>query len=161
MSWFCYSKLERQLKRINRSLRRIARALEDEEEAPHDLFFAYSIGPVSPKERMHMPLTVTTTNEEQITIAVNPTTTTGQPAQLDGPITVTSIGGDSTVSLVDDRTFRLRSSDNPGDSSFLVEADADLGGGVVLIQDTVTYTVLGALAANLGLTPGLIEPKTP
>ena len=42
---------------------------------------------------------------------------------------------------------------------FLVEADADLGSGISLIQDLVTLTVAGAQAASFGLTASAPKPK--
>lgn len=159
MGWF--KQISRSLKSMARSLKRIANALE-EEEVPQDFFFHYSVGPTSLKERTHMPLTVQTTNEEKIKITVTPVTSTGQPATLDGPVSVSVIGGEATFVMIDDLSFYLISQDPPappGDTTFLVEADADLGQGQVLIQDTITYTVTGALAVNLGLTAGAPEPK--
>lgn len=156
MGWFCLCK---ELSKINRTLKRIARALEDE-AVKDPVLFGFSVGQPQRKERTPtMPLSVTTTNEEKIKITVTPVTSTGNPAPLDGPVSVTTVSGESTSTMIDDTSFFLVSSDNPGDSTFLVEADADLGGGVVLIQDTVTYTVSGALAANLGLSAGTPEPK--
>jgi hypothetical protein len=98
------------------------------------------------------------TNEEKIRISVNPMTSTGKPAQLDGPVTVTPTG-EGTVAMIDDRNFFVVSGDNPGDTSYLVEGDADLGAGVVSVQDIVLLHVAGALASNLGMTAGAPEPK--
>lgn len=101
------------------------------------------------------------TNEQMIHIAVTPTTLTGQPAQLDGPISVSIVGGNGGVRLDDDgRGAYLISADEPSDVTYLIEADADLGSGVQTIQDTVLVHVSGALAANLGLTAGAPEPKS-
>lgn len=108
-----------------------------------------------------MPLDVSITNEQKVTITANPVTATGKPAKLDGPLTVSVVSGDSTVTQ-DPSTplaFTLVSSDNPGDTTFLVDGDADLGSGVEDVQDTVTLHVLGANAQNLGLVPGTPETK--
>jgi hypothetical protein len=108
-----------------------------------------------------MPLSLTITNEQKIKITVNPTTQSGKVATLDGPIRVTVVSGDSTSVAVDGEANSafLVSSDTPGDTTFLVEGDADLGEGVTLIQDTAALTVQGALASNLGLVAGTAEPK--
>ena len=108
-----------------------------------------------------MPLTVQSTNEEKILITVVPVTSTGNPAPLDGPVRATVVSGAATVQEVDDLSFYVVSSDAPGDTTYMIEADADLGAGVVLIQDTITYTTLGALAVNLGMTAAPPEPKNP
>jgi hypothetical protein len=108
-----------------------------------------------------MPLSLTITNEQKIKITVNPVTASGKPAQVDGAIRVSTISGDSTSVPVDGEpnSAYLVSSDTPGDTTFLVEADADLGAGEQLIQDTAALSVAGALASNLGLTAGTAEPK--
>lgn len=119
----------------------------------------FNVGPVEAKVRRHEMLELNITNEQKIPVTVNPVTATGRPAQLDGPIVVTVQSGDGTVETVDDRTFKAVSGDNPGDTVYLVSADADLGAGVVTVSDIVTLHVAGALAESLGLTAGAVEPK--
>jgi len=108
-----------------------------------------------------MALELACTTEEKIKVIAAPTTPRGLKAPLDGPIVVTVVGGDATVdqSQDDPLSFYLVSGDVPGDTTFLVEADADLGSGVVLIQDTVTLHVAGAMAAIFGLTADAPVPK--
>lgn len=108
-----------------------------------------------------MPLDLTITNEQKIAITVTPTTAAGKPATLDGPIRVTVQSGDSTVTqdAGTPASASLVSSDTPGDTTYLVEGDADLGAGVQLVQDLVVLHVAGALATNLGLSAGTAEPK--
>jgi hypothetical protein len=108
-----------------------------------------------------MPLDISSTDEEQVNVSVAPTTTSGRPARLDGALTVTVVDGDGTV-LQDPASplaFKAVSGPGPGITHYLVSGDADLGAGVVEVQDTVTYTVTGVQAANLGLVAGAIEPK--
>jgi len=106
-----------------------------------------------------MSLHVQLTTEQQYRVVASPTTASGNPASLDGPLRaiVTSGEGDVLPGNTDLEVI-LRTSDNPGPATFLIEADADLGEGVVLIQDTVTFDVQGAMASNLGLS-GSVEPK--
>ncbi len=99
------------------------------------------------------------TNEEKVKVTAIPVTTTGKPAALDGAVKVTVISGEGTVEMVDNTSFYCLSSNNPGDTEYLVEADADLGEGVITISDNIRLSVAGALAANLGLTAGTPEPK--
>lgn len=106
-----------------------------------------------------MPIERTITNEQKIRVTANPMTAAGNPAPIDGPIRATVISGDgSTLDGSSALEVQLLSGALPGDTTFLVEADADLGAGIVLIQDTVTLHVTGAQAAALGLSVG--EPET-
>lgn len=108
-----------------------------------------------------MPLSTTSTNEQQVPITATPLTASGRPAQVDGPLRITVQSGNSTFSQNpgEPLVFRVVSSDTPGTTEYLVEADADLGEGVTLIQDTVTYTVTSETAASFGLASGPAEPK--
>ena len=108
-----------------------------------------------------MPLNIASSNEEQIPITATPVTASGRPAQVDGPLRVSVVSGSGTV-LQDAATplsFKSVSADAPGETVLLVEADADLGEGVTLIQDTVVHTVTSATAASFGLSAGAAEPK--
>jgi len=107
-----------------------------------------------------MPLELKITNEQKIKVTLTPKTDTGKPAPLDGVPTWEVVSGNSTVVVAaDGLSADLVSADDPGDTQFLVSADADLGDGVETISDTIKLTVAGALAKNLGLTAGQPEPK--
>lgn len=106
-----------------------------------------------------MPAEITLTNEQKVLVTVNPVTATGQPAQLDGPAIFTVTSGDCTVSAVDERSAFIVSGSSLSDSVVQVDGDADLGGGVETISDTVLVHVQGARATSLGLTVGTPEPK--
>ena len=107
-----------------------------------------------------MPFEVTLTNEQQVRVTATPTTTGGRPAQLDGSLRASVISGEGSVMTgANDNEVVLVSSDNPGDTSYLIEGDADLGEGVELIQDTVVMHVTGARASNLGIAVGQPELK--
>ena len=99
------------------------------------------------------------TNEQKIKLTVAPVTATGKSAALDGSVAFTIQSGAATFERVDDTSGYLVSSDTPGDTVFLVEADADLGTGVETISDVVKLTVEGARATSLGLSAGAPEPK--
>ena len=97
-------------------------------------------------------LDLTITNEEKINVHVTPVTSTGKPAQIDGKPTWTVTSGEGTLAVADDGlSCFLISSDTPGDTVVLVEADANLGEGVETISDIIQLHVQGANAANLGL----------
>lgn len=107
-----------------------------------------------------MALELTITNEQKILVTASPTTAAGAPALIDGALVGSVVSGEATVTPgPTPNSIYLVSGANPGDTTFLVEADADLGTGVVTIQDTVTLHVAGALAVNLGLSAGAPEPK--
>ncbi len=107
-----------------------------------------------------MPLAVSITNEQKVTVTLKPVTNAGKPAKLDGAPAWTVVSGDSTVvAAADGLSASLVSSDTPGDTTYLVDGDADLGSGVESVQDTITLTVIGANAANLGLVASAPELK--
>jgi hypothetical protein len=108
-----------------------------------------------------MPLSIASNNEQQVPVTASPVTSSGKPAQVDGPLRITVVSGTATFTQ-DPATplvFKAVSGNDPGTTEYLVEADADLGAGEVLIQDTVTYEVEGAQAASFGLASGVPEPK--
>jgi hypothetical protein len=138
---------------IEESLKSIVAILR--EMAGPRVRFIYTVGAAQLKEKK-MPLDVTITNVQKIDITASPTTGSGKPAKLDGPLKVTVQSGDSTVTQdpANPLMFTLVSSDTPGDTVYLVDGDADLGSGVEDIQDTITLHVTGENAKNLGLVAG-------
>jgi hypothetical protein len=107
-----------------------------------------------------MPLEFDLTNEEKVTgVTFSPTTSAGQPASIEGSPTVSVLSGDGSTQDTGSDLPDFVSGTAPGDTVFLVEADADLGAGVVTISDTVTLHVTGAQATNLGLGGGSVVPK--
>jgi len=125
--------------------------------------FSWGIGPVQNKPTLtprNKIMDITINNEQQVPVFLKPVTPSGHPATLDGAPTWEVISGDSTVTAAEDGlSAMLVSGDNPGDTEFLVKADADLGSGVVEISDIIRLTVTGAQAASMGLTAGQAEPK--
>lgn len=97
------------------------------------------------------------TNEQKVVATLNPKTDAGRSVTVDpnNPPKWSVVDGDSTVTpTADGLSADIISSDTPGVTNILVEADADLGEGVVTISDTIQVTVDGALAANLGVGIG-------
>lgn len=118
------------------------------------IFFSWKVGQPITKEK-NMPLDLTISNEQKIQITLAPITDTGRKAKLDGVPAWSVINGTATLDVAaDGLSAFLISGDDPGDSDFLVSADADLGGGVTEISDTIRLHVAGAQAKNLGLTAG-------
>lgn len=112
------------------------------------------------KERNDMPAETTITNEQKVSVTLNITTDSGKPAKVDGAPAWVVLTGNSTVTVADDGLSAVVvSADDPGDTSVLVKADANLGEGIEEISDTFTVHVVGATAKNLGLTIGTPEPK--
>ena len=121
--------------------------------------FGWKIGPPQLKERSQIMLELSCTNEQKIKVTVNPVPQAGLPVPLDGPIQVSVQSGDGTVNPIDDTNFEVISGSNPGDTSYLVSGDADLGAGIETISDIILLHVAGAKASSLGLTAGTPEIK--
>jgi len=107
---------------------------------------------------------VTITNEQKIQVTLSPITATGKPAKLDGIPTWTKTSpqdpdGATLDVAADGLSAFLISSDTPGDTMILVEADADLGVGVETISDIIQLHVLAVQANHLGLVVGIPVPK--
>ncbi len=93
------------------------------------------------------------TNEEKIHVSVHPVTLAGNPVTLDGPVAITVQSGDGAVEVdPEGMGFSLISGSTPGDTAYLISADADLGEGVENIAEVIVLHVAGAKATNLGLT---------
>lgn len=148
MDWHIWKMLKRVLRKLDQLLSVQCR-------------FEYSVGPIkNKKEGRCSMLEITITNEQQVNVVLHPVTATGRPTTVDGAPTWTVQSGDSTVTpAADGLSADLISSDTPGDTEILVEADADLGQGVIPISDIIRLTVAHANAANLGLVAGDPTPK--
>lgn len=103
---------------------------------------------------------VSLTNEQKVAVTLAPVTQKGKPVEVEN-IEFSVVSGNCTVEqdLEDPKKATIISSDDPGSSEVLVEADADLGEGVETISDVIKVVVAGARAANLGLTIGTPELK--
>jgi hypothetical protein len=124
------------------------------------LGFLFGLPQVKCKRKESTMVQVTITNEQKVLVTLAPVTATNKPAQLDGQPKWTVVSGKSIV--VPDEggmSASLISSDDPGDTEIMVEADADLGEGVETISDIIKLTVLGAKAQSLGLIVGTPTPK--
>lgn len=108
-----------------------------------------------------MPLDISCTNDEKVPVTATPRSASGRPAPVDGALRVSVLSGEGTVEQTPEEPLKFYcvSGDNMGDTMFLVEADADLGEGLVLIQDTVTLTVTSATAQSLTMQVGPPELK--
>jgi len=116
--------------------------------------------PFNKKGQNHMPAEITLTNEQQVVATLKPVTATGKPAKLDGIPVWSVVSGAGTVTpAADGMSATLVTPDSPDDTTYLVDGDADLGSGVVDVQDTILVHTTGANAANLGLTLGAPTAK--
>lgn len=136
----------------------LARVIQAERKQSRASRFNWSIGmPVNKQDRsrkQNIMLDIKLTNEQKVEVRVNPVTATGKAAVLDGPVKFSVQSGECTIEPIDESAVFIVSSDAPGDSVVIVEADADLGEGVELIQDLIKVSVEGARAASLGLSVG-------
>lgn len=123
--------------------------------------FNISISHPQPKQKKDKTMIeIKITNEEKVKVTLAPVTSTGKPAKLDGKPTWTVTSGASTVVVADDGlSAELVSADSPETVEILVEADADLGEGVITISEVISLVVSGANASSLGLVVGTPEPK--
>src|SRR5678816_1653915 len=99
--------------------------------------FEWTIGPVETKvHKENEIMIIKLTNEQQVTVTLNPKTDGGRVAKLDGAPTWEVVSGNSTVTPgADGLSALIVSSDDPGDTQILVKADADLGEGVEEISE--------------------------
>ena len=122
---------------------------------PKSVRFDVAFGPPKQKTQIKPMVETTITNEQKVNVTLSPKTDSGKPAKLDGAPVWTVVSGDSTVvAAADGLSADLISSDTPGDTTFLVDGDADLGTGVEDVQETITLHVSGANAKNLGIAFG-------
>ena len=101
-----------------------------------------------------MPLELALTTEEKALLHASPQTEAGNPAVIDGPVLFTVTAGDVTLEA-NDPTSMWVVSGAIGDSTVKVSCDADLGQGVVTVEDLVTVHVTNAMAESLALTSDL------
>lgn len=109
-----------------------------------------------------MPFVAALDNTQEVDVTVEPLDPDGQPAQLDGPVTVEVTSGNGTVrqaTVENPLTFVVVSGDTPGTTEYLVRGDARIGTGEVIIQDTGTLTVTSAEASSFGFAVGTPRPK--
>lgn len=104
-------------------------------------------------------LEVSCSDVQKVLVTLNPITQSGKPAKIDGAVAVEVQSGDATFEVQADGLSFFVISANPGDTSYLVSADADLGAGVENISDVVLLHVAGEKAVNLGLSAGAPEAK--
>jgi len=102
---------------------------------------------------------VTSTNEEKVTIVLNPTTAAGNPASVDGAPVWSVESGDATLEVAaDGLSCVIISGAAEVVNTVTVTADADMGAGVVSISETIVYTVSAAQATGLGVN-STVSPK--
>lgn len=114
--------------------------------------FSYTVGLVTLKQRKKMPLEIKLTNEQQVTVRLQPVTPAGRPAVLDGKPEWKVVSGASIILPAEDGLSCLIVSSDLADATEIsVSADADLGEGVETISDLILVNVEHAKAASLGL----------
>lgn len=103
-----------------------------------------------------MPQELTLSMEFEVVGFIDPMTPGGQPAPIDGEPVWTVTSGPGTIVDTDppDPKKRWFGASAAGDVSFQVEADADLGEGVVNLVDTYLIHFSNPMAASLGASFG-------
>lgn len=104
---------------------------------------------------------LTITNEQKITVTLNPTTLAGNPATLDGAPVWEALGdGDATIEVAPDGlSATLISGEANINSTFRVTADGVPGEEVGVLTEDITLAVVPASASSLGLVAGAAELK--
>lgn len=116
--------------------------------------FGYTVGQIKNKGD-DMALSIQITDSQKVQVTLNPVTSAGKPAKVDGKPVWTVQSGDGTlVVALDGLSAFLISGLVLGDTAVLVEADADLGSGVAKISGQIILQVFGSKATNLGLVAG-------
>lgn len=109
-----------------------------------------------------MPLDFVSNTDEKVPITLAPKTAGGRPAPLDGAAVLSITSGNATVQPATEEELaanpnhagHIVSEDTAGSSEWKVTADADMGEGVVHIEESGTYTYSAAQASNLGVAAG-------
>jgi len=120
----------------------------------------FSIGPVS---NVHAaqgdPMRIVLTNEQQVTVSIDPKTAAGNPAPIDGdPVFVSSDPAVIAVFPTGDPKTVLVKAAGLGVAQLQVSADADLDEGETrTITGAIDFNVDQAEASDLGFTAG--EPE--
>jgi hypothetical protein len=98
--------------------------------------------------------------EQDVLLKISPVKKNGQPAEVEAGQTEYIVEeGDVTIQEADDEKSAKAITGAAGVSRGRVRADADLGEGVVHIEDTWQITVKPALAENVGLTGEVIAKE--
>ena len=95
-----------------------------------------------------------TLGQQKARVTASPTTLSGAPASIDGVLQGELLSGDALIEPGSgplDLVIRQSSTTGAGDAVVRVFGDADLGAGVVTIEDVVTIHFVSELAANLGV----------
>lgn len=105
-----------------------------------------------------MAFNITSDSTQMVPVTASPTSASGAPASVDGALVVSVVSGDGTYTQDPAKPLEVVFvSGVEGETTYRVEVDADLGGGVVLIGDSVIYTVTAPpipQATAVGLTAG-------
>jgi len=154
------------------SLLRISNAIDDNTEAVDGLTIAlregdeqpslnFTIGPFSQQSAnaQGVPMRIVLTNEQQVTISINPKTAAGHDAPIDGdPVFVSSDPAVLAVFPTGDPKSCLVKAAGLGVAQLQVSADADLDEGETrTITGAIDFNVDQAEASDLGFTAG--EPE--
>lgn len=102
-----------------------------------------------------MPIVETITDEQSFTMTIRPTSKGGRERPIDGKATWSLDEGAPTDNFVvaeDGMSAKIMRTEDPTVFRGRVEADADLGEGVVTIKDTFEVTVVDSNAENLNLS---------
>jgi hypothetical protein len=105
-----------------------------------------------------MPLEATVNQGEQdYLLKIAPTTAKGNPAEIENPEYIVESPEGIVVEVAEDGKSAKVITQGVGDITGRTRVDADLGEGVVHIEDTFIIHVVSPQAANVGLTGEPVE----
>lgn len=106
-------------------------------------------------------MTLILTDEQKVTLSIQPLTQAGNPAKVDGkPVWSVSNPELISISESEDGLSVVASTVGPlGSAQVSVSADADLGEGVRELFSILDVEVIAAEAVSLGIVAGTPEPK--
>lgn len=129
---------------------------------PPNTILEINIGPVAQKAGVNEGGgMLTLTDEQKVSLAIDPRTAAGNPAHVDG-VPLWSVSDPNVLSITtsDDGLSATVVTLGPlGTSQVSVAADADLGAGVRTLTGILDIEVVAAEAATLGITAGTPELK--
>lgn len=100
------------------------------------------------------------TDEQKVSLSIDPRTAAGNPAEVQSPVWSVSDGNVlSIVASEDGKSAVVTTTGQLGASQVSVSVDADLGEGVRTIAAVLDVTVVAAEAATLGISAGAPELK--
>lgn len=116
---------------------------------------------IETNNQQKLSMSLILTDEQQVTLRIEPKTAAGNPARIDG-VPSWTVSSDDVLEIVpaaDGMAALVRARGPLGTAQVFAEADADLGEGVRTIGGVLDVEVLAAEAVSLLVVAGAPEVK--